>query len=232
MGRVLEPLKTLRTAASEKGKICLPDGSGWEAGSVFALIDGLVAGSAGGAKLVDDVADAKSLVCDDLSKGVADFVLCDWGGRRVAAIHAKASSTWSPLSASNLQEVCAQAMKNAGFLSMFAPVKPPNLSSWEKPWKAPKSATGSVHKRIRLGPAQRLLHWDFLRERIRDPGTKREFWLILGNMLSKSALEKELAKREPKAESFHTVHLLQTTMATIGSMALRCACFARRDLAA
>lgn len=217
VGRVLEPLQALRHATSEKGTACLPGGAGWEAGSVFALIDGLVAGSPGRAKLVRDVKEAMSLVCDDLNKEVADFVLCDWGGRRVVAIHAKASSTWSPFSASSLQEVCAQAMKNAGFLSMFAPVKPPNLARWETPWKASK-VTGSVLKRIRLGLPGRQAHWDYLEERIRDPATRREVWLFLGSMLSKNALETELAKAKPRAESFHVVHLLQTTMATVGSM--------------
>lgn len=38
------------------------------------------------------------------------------------------------------------------------------------------------------------------------------------NLDSKAALEKELAEKGPKSETFDTVHLLQTTMATIGSM--------------
>ena len=214
IGQIMEPIGELRDAYSEKGKNCVRGGTGWQKGSLFAHIDRIKTGGS----VFSEVDDPISLVCDDLDDEVADFILADRGGNRVVLIHAKANSKWSPLSASSLQEVCAQAVKHARVLSMFADVRPPNVKKWGGQWRAPNTCKGLVNRRIRLGLKDPEQHWKKLEASIRNPRTVREVWIVLGNMLSKSALEIELGKTVPAPQTFHIVHLLQNTMAAISSM--------------
>jgi hypothetical protein len=46
-----------------------------------------------------------------------------------------------------------------------------------------------------------------------------EVWLVLSGMLSKRALEVDLAKPKPSAQSLHIMHLLSTTIATVATVA-------------
>jgi hypothetical protein len=216
VGKILEAFDVLQTIGSEKGKVC--EGDDWDPGCLFGLI------SRRGdqdPRLRRAFGDPEIFVCDDLGTEVADFIIADPADRvdrRVVFIHAKASKRFRPYSASALGEVCAQAIKNIRYLSMFNETPPPNLQRWSEPWQI-GDVTGTARRiRIPHGSADSAALWQSMQRRIADPGAYREVWLFLGNMLSKRALEEQLARRKPAPEAIQAFVLLHGTMATVGSI--------------
>jgi hypothetical protein len=123
--------------------------------------------------------------------------------------------------ASALHEVCGQAVKNCGTLSLFNPLRPPNAKRWHQPWSS-NAVDGTVQSRVRrsgAGPRDERLGdrlWAKLERRIRDPNVEREVWIILGATLSKREWEQELRRNDPAPEAIQTTHLIQSTLASIG----------------
>lgn len=146
LGKILFPSEILRETSSEKGNVTLENGEGWEQDCLFGLIDKLGQET----DLEEVFGDPKMMVCDDMDREIADFILADneQGKEKVIFIHAKASPDFKPYSATILQDVCAQATKNIGYLNMFSDDMPPNLKRWDEPWKGPP---GQVNSRIRKG---------------------------------------------------------------------------------
>jgi len=226
VGKILESVEILRQTGSEKGRTC--DEDDWDANSLFGLISRC---GAEDDRLQEAFGDPDILVCDDPGKEVADFIFADPPnrvGRRVVFVHAKGSKfvsteakyRYRPYSASALSEVCAQAIKNIRYLSMFNELLPPNLDSWGKAWSVPEVA-GTVLRRIRRSPVGHedpLALWQLLMRRITDPSTYREVWLFLGMTLSKSELERQLRLEKPAPEAIQALVLLHGTMAAVGSI--------------
>ena len=188
---LLEPFQCLETIVSEKGNACTPSRTNWQSGSLFRLISDLGAGS----PMVSEFgsrADVDFLICDDMGTEIADFVICD--KERVIFVHGKASRIGAQVSASKLADVCSQATKNISYLSPFNRQFPSKLNKWNGPWTA-NGVSGSVNSRILLnrpraaGPTE---IWNQISERIRKPGTKKEVWIMLGNLLSKREFEMQL----------------------------------------
>jgi superfamily II DNA or RNA helicase len=215
VGKVLEVHSRLDALSSEKGNhtTLLAAADGWHANTVFGWFD----------QNLDRILDDPTLVvCDDMGKESADFIALDRNENRIVMIHCKARDKRSGCSASALQEICGQAVKNCGTLNLFNPVRPPNTPKWHQKWSSDK-VTGSVNSRIRKGGGrsrksddlgQRL--WQRLENRIRDPNAEREVWLVLGSTLSKNVLEKALRSDDPLPEAIQATHLLQSTLASIG----------------
>ena len=183
---------------------------------LFQIIDNLGVGC----ELQDDFGEPDIVVCDDMCTEIADFILADSSKRKVIFIHAKASQVFRPYSASALQEVCGQAIKNIGYLAMFNESLPSNLKRWGGKWSA-KGTQGSVKKRIRKGVNSGERIWEKVRSIIRDPLADREIWLFLGNILSKRALLRELGKIPPTAEAIQAVYLLQSTLTNVASIGVK-----------
>src|SRR5205807_3082514 len=99
--KVLRSIPALSQIGSEKGQRCPSDGSGWQAGSLFHLIDHLGEGTG----LRGELREVDLLVCDDMGNEVADFIAASTSRRSIAFIHAKAFETRVERSASSLQEV-------------------------------------------------------------------------------------------------------------------------------
>lgn len=217
LGSILFPIDALQGIDSEKGTQCQPRGLSWEAGCLFDFIDNC---HRRGSPLREHANNPDILVCDDMNKEVCDFILSGRDGDedRVVMIHGKAQAAAAPRSASKLQEVCAQAIKNVSFLSMFSSVRPPNQPRWDNPWSAAPHTQGQVLKRIRIGRFNKDSVWREIEKRIKKPTTKREVWIVLGNMLSKSQLISDLSQESPQPETLHTINLLKNTMATASSM--------------
>jgi superfamily II DNA or RNA helicase len=216
VGKILKASKKLATVGDEKGKKCFARGKGWECGCLFDVIDKL---GDGDADLMAEFGEPDILVCDDMGTEMGDFILADSDKRIVAFIHAKASASMRPYSASAIQEVCAQATKNINYLSMFNEIRPDkNIEKWKLKWTAPPKVKGTVKRRIRI-PTRRAdpeVIWEKIRSIITDPLARREVWLFLGQILSKSALEEQL--RSSGAEAIQAAILLHGTMTNVAAI--------------
>jgi hypothetical protein len=211
--RVVQGVDPLGIISSEKGTDDSATGSGWAPGCLFAFIDSCGASSDLAAEMAFDV-----LVCDDMCTEIADFIGLDSASRRVVAIHAKAFSASKPLSASALQEVSAQALKNLGFLQPYPYGTPPNLRRWNGPWR---SRAGTVKSRIRRGSGTPTELWRQFREALVDPQATREVWLMLGQGPSQMRLRQGSRKAQPKAEVIQMLFSLQATWGAVSSVGAR-----------
>jgi superfamily II DNA or RNA helicase len=218
VGKLLITVKRLARCKDEKGKKAPPDGSDWSEDSLFGWIS---RGCRGSDEALKAFGNPDVVVCDDMGTEAADFIISD--DSRVVFIHVKgvgAKGKTSKYSAGKLSIVCSQATKNIRYLSMFNTQKPKNVNRWDQEWCSDKTV-GCVTNRIRKKPrrcANGEQVWSLLEERIRNPRTNREVWIVLGATLSKSALERALSEPTPRAEAIQAVTLLHGTLSTIGSI--------------
>ena len=176
-------------------------GGSWDAKSIFGLVSAIAPSDLRTAPsaFTDIVPKADFVFCSDMGREVADFILCE-GEERVVFVHAKGdlSERGSKFSASALQTVSGQAIKNLLYLQPLEETKP-DLSRWQFDWKA--TGINGTTKRLREGaPARPLEHWGRVRRVIANPRAEREVWLVLGRTLSKTAFETEVTKQRPLAE--------------------------------
>jgi len=204
----------LEKITQEKGTKCQSDGKGWETGCLFHLIDKLGEGTS----LSPHLADADTLVCDDMGAETADFIAVvpargDQSGRAIL-IHAKASEG-SPhyCSASALQTVCSQAVKNLGELSLYTMENQDKIDKWGKAWKGKQ---GEVANRIRRGKNVENA-WENIRRTVHDPSAQHEVWLVLGGILSKAHFNRLLTSSQPKPFAKQAAYLLFSTLTTVAS---------------
>jgi len=212
--QILNAAAELANVMSEKGAAGSATGVAWADGSLFDIIDRRGQGT----ELADAFAGVDLLICDDMGTETADFIALDQGSRRVAAIHAKAFPTAKPLSASALHEVSAQAVKNLGYFQPYFVGEPKNLSRWDRPWRGPQ---GIVDSRIRHGGLSGSAAWTRVRDLLRDPQATREIWLVLGQGLSKAALDTERGRTSPAAEVVQILYSLQATWSSVSSVGAR-----------
>lgn len=219
VGKILVTSPALGGVGSEKQPV-LASGDGWNTSSLFGMIDEL----GKSADLDDYFGQPDILVCDDMGTEIADFLLADIGTNKVVFIHAKASSSRRPYSASALHDVCDQATKNINYLGMFNDQKPPGLEKWNGPWR---SKGTRVDDRIRIGAGSGSDLWAEIRSIIRNPWAEREVWLFLGQILSKGQLEEHLASDPPRPEALQAAFLLHATMTNVASVGakLRVFCY-------
>lgn len=238
VGRCLYPSAVLKGLSEEKGRHVLSatgsrarsGGANYDPGSIFGLIDSWCGGFDTQALRIDAGWHARYkpetfsfnptlVICDDMGKESADFILADEAQQRVVIVHAKASSTWRPFSASAVQEVCAQAQKNTALLAMFS-LQPPDIAKWDKTHQFTGAAQAklSIRRRIRKPlNVDAATAWTRLKPLLQNPLATREVWLLLGNMLSAGTLAKNLQSDDPAPETLQLNHLLQVTIASIGA---------------
>ena len=214
---VLYDTPALANAYREKGTAIAADD--WDSQSVFGTISALAPGSGRQApENMRTLLSAPDLVlCTDLGTEVADFVVTD--ARRVAFVHAKASRTTRLYSASALHDVAAQAIKNLHHLQPLTETRMAT-SGWVGDWSA-SGVTGRTrrlrHGAFTSGPEI----WRHIRAVIAAPDSEREVWLVLGNSLSKSELQRQAGRRPPAAEALQVFSLLQTTWGAVSQLGAR-----------
>lgn len=209
---ILVDVPTLAATNSEKGAAQSALPTGWAANSVFAWID---------ANAGTLVSNPQLVVCDDGTNEACDFLIV--GGTRaepvVAMVHAKAMATRAFTGASNLQEVCGQAVKQLGMLNAFSPKKPTQVRHWRGNWSGP-SSEGTVDARIRLdqGPWSCLTAnqiWTELERLLRSHATRREVIIVVGATLNEQRLYTSARSRNVKAHVVHTLNLLRSTASSV-----------------
>lgn len=208
----------LRDCTSEKGGQGSALSAGWAADSVFEWID----------TNPDQVADAPELVvCDDGNSEFCDFIIVGTRDGRplVQMLHAKAASPGASVSASKLHDVCGQASKQVGMLSLFAPKPPRQIGLWAGTWVGP-SGEGTVDQRIRRaestwagldGPGV----WAEIERLLRQQDTEREVVLVLGACLKRDHLFDQARQDPPTVNAIHTLQLLRSTMAAVAGVGAR-----------
>jgi hypothetical protein len=219
---------------SEKGASgTLPRQAGWEPKSVFGLID-FAARDQTHADLPDlDVgfkgffANTTLLVCDDMGTEIADFVMLQdepQGRRRVIFIHAKAHkpADRSVVSASSLNELCGQAIKNLGEIAQYQGSATNRGRKWDEPWQLKRDQPRwRVNHRVRVHPRSWSRRngslgeqaWSMLREYVEDPLCEREVWLFTGNILSYAALKHRISETDsPELETVQTVYCVYSAI--------------------
>ncbi|WP_306912796.1 MULTISPECIES: DEAD/DEAH box helicase [unclassified Arthrobacter] len=214
--RIMTGVAALESAASEKGS-AISDNQ-WQPNSVFGLIDLLAnsGGPAGAQAMNEFFPKIELLICTDLGTEVADFIALQ--PDRVAFIHAKAGKR-NKKSASILQEVVGQAIKNLPHIQPTSQVVPPS-GNWTKPWSA-NGVTGTA-ERLRVGRGSNVDEiWSQVRSVVTDPQADREVWLVLGAALSVKALQQDAQKTTPSPELLQIYGLLQTAWSAATQMGVR-----------
>ena len=103
--------------------------------------------------------------------------------------------------------MCAQATKNLGFLRFGGLELPNRARKWMTNW-----AEGyQVRPRIRKGPPGGREFVDDLGATLSRATTRREMWLVLGQVLSRGGLGDALRERHPSAHAIQTFYLLMAT---------------------
>lgn len=195
---VLSDRTELDNVIGEKGDIN-PQGR-WDADTVFGLVDDVFLPAALG--------DDATILCTDMGREIADFIgITD---TKAIFVHAKSKSAAKPskVSGSALHEVVSQAVKNLKYLTMGND-DTPNTRSWSKEWIDGTHGPANRHRRgtvSRTGAA----YWKRINAVVQSHGSEREVWLVLGACLSKSALQNDLAKRNPSAPAVQAYGLLNS----------------------
>lgn len=152
-----------------------------------------------------------------MNNEIADFIIADTNKQRVVFIHAKASSTRSYVAASKLHEVCAQALKNLGFLSAFQVDKPnQSIRKWDTPWDGGKGRI--INLRIRQGEGNGEQVWDTISSILKNPNAERKVWFVMGQSLSKQRFHEKLAQRNSPPNAIQAAYLLKSTLSKISSI--------------
>jgi hypothetical protein len=212
--RILESVPALATIGSEKGAPKSATGPGWAQGSLFHLVDKLGSGTA----MAVWLHDVNLLVCDDMGTEIADFIAVDAAHNRVVALHAKAFPQPRNVSASALHEISQQAVKNLAFFQPYVTAAPKNLKRWNHAWNGPQ---GKVTRRIRHGGGTGTAAWEQIRAALRNPNYTREVWLLLGQGLSKAALDDARSQRRPPPEAIQLLYSLQATWSSVSAVGCR-----------
>lgn len=211
---VYSPISSI---TSEKGNEKLKiQKTNWHKKTLFGLI--ARQGKSYGDKKLENEFNLEYLLCDDLQTEIGDFIGLDPKNKRIVFIHAKAKK--SIISATNFIEVCGQATKNLDYLTpYFQRLPQQNIDKWKLPWKV--APIGTITNRIVTKNANPKQFWDKYVELISDPNTKREVWLIVGNMFDHTAFKKELDKKNisnVKSEVIQLIYLLRSTWNSVSQV--------------
>lgn len=211
LDRLLVERPALRHCTTEKGVGQNPNG--WAQGSVFHWID---------TNPDEILPDADLVVCDDGNRESCDFLMV---GRRngrdvVVLVHAKAASPASRVAASALYDVCGQAVKQVGTLSLFAPQKPHQVAAWGGAWRDPSGRAADVTNRIRVARGDFAglapdATWDKIVEKLGGHDCEREVVLALGASLSPQHLFADAQRSPTPGSAVHVVHQLRSALAGV-----------------
>lgn len=208
------------TKCSEKGDVANASASGWEADSLFELVNTLGVGTELGSYLVD----TELLICVDLGEEVADFISVDFTNKKVVFMHLKDGGLTNSktgkvshrkVSASVFHDVCGQVSKNLHWLHPFSEIDNYNPDGWNNVWsKVPGLA------RIRKSPSTQNAKywWDKIRDLIKDPACNREVWIVMSRGLMKGDFERSFNATRPKSEFIQLIYMLQSTWASASSI--------------
>jgi superfamily II DNA or RNA helicase len=211
---LITSVPALAKAASEKGQAG-PNKASWDTDSLFSII----ANTSAAGLIGRQFGPCDWIFCDDLNKEVADFICANFETRKIAFIHAK-HGDGHIVSASAMQEVVAQALKNLGVTSRGGTM-PAHLNRWtrESMWDGTKIPRWQ--KGAKSLPEKNEL-WKMIRDEILDhPHGIKEVWLVAGDTLNRSAFVEQLHDEKKRdAVTGQLVHLLSSLHASCTQLAI------------
>lgn len=225
LGNCFIPDNNIGSCASEKGstEYYENDSTNWDPNSLFGIISRLGENT----NVSEYFGNPSIIICDDMGTEIADFILCNIEPPRIIFIHAKAiRRTDLKCSASHLHEVCAQAIKNLGYLTMFNDDKPSKLNSWDGPWNYEGYQVDRRIFRADLNDNAQII-WNKIRRIINNPLSEKEVWLFLGNILSRKHFEDNIKDHNPRPNVIQAVYLLHATMANVASVGAKLRIFCK-----
>jgi len=160
------------------------------------------------------------LICDDMGTESADFIVANTTQMFVAFVHAKASTERKLYSASALQEIVGQALKNLRYAHPYEDARPKKCERWHRDgWKSHK-VLGQVRSRLVIGDGTGLEVWQRIRGVLKSPRARKEVWLVLGNMLSREHFEAALRDDSPAHEAVQAAFLLEGLVSAAMSLGI------------
>jgi hypothetical protein len=218
---IFHPIDALRKIKSEKGKKCTK--KTWQANSLFRLIDDL----GGTSELNNYLRDIDYLICDDTGDNeICDFVGFTLTPPRVVVIHCKAFVKERKRSASALQEVSSQAIKNLSYLVLSNTLVPPNSKFWNLTWSAAgvtgdlqrlRYSEGKFTNNVSIIPPKDLLK--IFQGLIRNTSTRKEVYIVLGSGFSLKDFKNNILSLKPDSVNVQIAYLLQSTWSNIRKIA-------------
>ncbi|MDC8004297.1 DEAD/DEAH box helicase family protein [Aureisphaera galaxeae] len=224
--KIIHGIDALSWCTSEKGIKNGKDDNSWQEKSIFNLID-TFGEKTELAKHFGTKIDL--LVCDDMGTECADFIAIT-DDNRLIFIHAKGkgnkpTQATQGYGATQVSEVCNQAIKNIQYISMFDTKKPKHLDRWAKEysWQYKNEKQGidfKIRNRIRRNTTGYTddKAWDAIEALKLNPNAQKEVWAVIGGSFSKDRFIKELTKDNPNAEVIQAALILKNTLAAIGSL--------------
>jgi hypothetical protein len=212
LSQLIVTYPALRACRSEKGGRATARPLTWADGSVFRWIDD---------NADQLLSEAELVLCDDGKRESCDFLLAGQRNGRdlVVMAHAKASRRPRKVSASALHEVCAQAAKQIGLLSLFGPQPPSQVKLWDGVWDGP-GGEGRVNCRIRRARGvwaglTGIQIWERMQALLERPGTDREVALVLGASLVRDRFFAQAKQHRSPATAVHALHLIRSTISAV-----------------
>ena len=150
------------------------------------------------------------------SPEIFDFLAVSERGKRVVVIHAKSEE--SMLSASFFQTIVGQAVKSLDYLNPHSNLKPPDLNTYDGPWR---SAGLEVSRRVRWTRKTASTIWDNVQEILQDPDKTIEVWIVIGRGFSYEAFKHQQRSNDPVPELIQIIYLLQSAYDTVAQMNAR-----------
>ncbi len=137
------------------------------------------------------------IVCDDGSDEIADFVLVQFDPPKFVLVHCKSKPRKDDdkelRAVCELQEVVSQASKNLVYMSGRSQI-PPHIDEWTKT----KNVYGFQVPRLLRKVGTKLSGtalWNHISDNVLlSRNTEKEVWIIVGGALTKSWIDRELAK--------------------------------------
>ena len=173
----------LRDTKSEKGENFFSKPATWAKSSVFGLVKSYCANpGTGGANDLERALRGFDLVLlDDDSSELGDFIAI--GERRLAIVHAKASSKLSVGGVTKLEAVGRQSAASLAFCSTMAQVDGIENDRWKRPtqFNAKTVALPRIFRNEKNVPENDVA--STVRAALTNPSYDREVWIVAGRLL-------------------------------------------------
>jgi superfamily II DNA or RNA helicase len=137
------------------------------------------------------------IVCDDGSDEIADFVLVQFDPPKFVLVHCKSKPRKDDdkelRAVSELQEVVSQASKNLVYMSGRSQI-PPHIDEWTKTSNVYGFNVPRLQRKVGTTLSGVSL-WNHISESVLlSRNTEKEVWIMVGGALTKSWIDRELAK--------------------------------------